>query len=165
MAFIIEDGTDVTGANSWIDVSFADNYFADRAIVAWSGDDTTIKQPALIRAADYVHNRFGSRWIQVLEDQVDPELLYTFNGTIPKLLKYAQCEYALRALSIVLAPDPILDANGNAIVLTMKQLGPLEKKFELVGNPKSRPPLLRDYPAADMLLVTLIIPGGGRTYR
>ena len=79
-------------------------------------------------------------------------------------LKKAIAEYALRALTTVLAPDPIVDSNGLITVLTKKQLGPLQKQYDYVGNPKATPSLLRNYPAADMLL-TGLVSGGARTMR
>lgn len=164
MAFTVEDGTGVADANTWTDIPFADEYFAERGNIAWAGVDAK-KQAALINSGDYIHARFGSRWKQVLEDQVDPAVLYTFNGTIPVLLKRAQCEYALRALTAKLLPDPVVDANGLVTVVKEKTLGPLTKKYELFGNPMGQAPLMRDYPAADILLVTLINPISGRTYR
>lgn len=164
MAFTVEDGTGVTDANSWTDVAFADAYFADRAITAWTGSNS-VKEAALIRAADYIHTRFGANWIFVDPDEVDPNVLYTFGGTIPVLLKKAQSEYAVRALTTVLAPDPEVDASGVQTVVIQKVLGPLEKKFQRVGNPMSAPPLLRNYPAADLLLASLVNPASGRTYR
>ncbi len=164
MPFTVETGAGVPDANSWIDVAFADNYFSERSITTWTGS-STVKQAALIKAADYIHNRFGSRWITVGEDAVEADKLYTFNGTIPVMLKRAQSEYAVRALSAPLAPDPIVDENGMTLVVTAKTLGPLEKKFKPVGNGDSTAPLLRSYPAADMLLTTLLNPASGRTYR
>lgn len=163
MAFTVEDGTGVTDANTWTPVLFADEYFAERGNVAWSGLDA-VKQVALVKAADYIHARFGANWIVVGEDPVTAESLYTFNGTIPKLLKRAQCEYALRALTSPLAPDPSVDENGIALVVTQKVLGPLEKKFQRIGTGNS-PPMFRSYPAADMLLTTLLNPATGRSYR
>lgn len=164
MTFTVEDGTGVTDANSWADIAFIDAYFADRGIATWTGDETTIKEPAAIRATDYVHTRFGRSWIPVNGDEVDPDVLYTFDGTIPVNLKKAIAEYSLRALSATLAPDPTVDANGLVTVLTKKQLGPLQKQYDLVGNPKATPALLRNYPAADMLLASLVS-GGARTMR
>jgi hypothetical protein len=162
MAFTVEDGTGVTDANTWTTIVFADTYFAERGNVAWSGIDS-VKEIALIKAADYIHARFGANWIYVDPDEVDPEVLYTFGGTIPVKLKRAQCEYAVRALTAVLAPDPSVDENGVTLVVTQKVLGPLEKKFTALGSGSA--PLLRSYPAADMLLTTLLNPSSGRTYR
>jgi hypothetical protein len=164
MPFTVETGAGVPDANTWTDDVFADNYFLERGIASWAGV-LSVKQVALIKATDYIHSRFGARWIPVGEDGVETDKLYTFNGTIPILLKRAQCEYALRALTAPLAPDPVVDENGMTLVVTAKTLGPLEKKFKVVGNGDSAAPLLRSYPAADMLLTTLLNPASGRTYR
>ena len=164
MAFTLEDGTGVADANTWTSVLFADTYFAERGIVAWAGVDA-VKEVALIQAADYIHGRFGMRWLPVGEQEVTAEALYTFGGTIPVQLKRAQCQYAVRALTAKLMPDPVVDENGITLVVTQKVLGPLEKKLQRVGNPMGNPQLLRNYPEADILLSSLLIPSSGRAYR
>ena len=163
MAFTVEDGTGVEDANSWVPVDYANSYFTERGITTWTGADG-VKEKALVRATDYVHVRFGRHWIPVGSDEVDPEVLYTFNETIPVNLKKAVSEYALRALTATLAPDPTVDDNGLVTVVTKKQLGPLQKQYAVIGNQEARPSLLRAYPAADMLLAGLIA-GGSRTMR
>ena len=65
MTYTVEDGTGVTDANSWATISFINAYFTDRGIATWTGNQTTIKEPAAIRATDYVHKRFGRSWIPV----------------------------------------------------------------------------------------------------
>lgn len=165
MAFTVEDGTLVADANSYTTVDFADSYFTDRQVTGWTGADA-VKEAALIRATDYVEQRFGQRFIgyQVDADQALswPRYADDYEETeIPVKLQRAVCEYALRALTATLAPDPTLSTEGATVVTTSKKLGPLEKHFEVIHGPQ----LLKSYPAADMLLQPLLIPASGRTYR
>lgn len=138
--------------NSYADVEFANSYFADRNNAAWTGTDTA-KQGALVQATDYIQGRFSRRFS-------DETLEAT---SIPSDLQKATAEYALRALTGQLAPDPTVDASGVGVVKTRKKLGPLETEFQIVGS--GRVSTFRSYPAADLLIVGLLNTGGNRVYR
>jgi hypothetical protein len=58
MAFIVEDGTGVTDANSYATLAEYKDYFADRAIDVTSESDADI-QGRLVRAADYNDDSFN----------------------------------------------------------------------------------------------------------
>lgn len=168
MAFTVEDGTGVAGANSYVTLEFANDYFTERAVTAWTGADG-VKQSALIRATDYIEGRFGARFIgtpttdtQGLHFPVSDVSDYA-EDEIPIKLKRAQCEYALRALTAELAPDPTVDESGVSVVTVKSKLGPLEEAFQVVGS--GVPQLVRAYPAADMLLTGLLGPAVTRVYR
>ena len=60
MAFIPEDGTGSATATSYIDVAYADEYFTDRTVTAWSSLTNPAKQAALIAATDYIDFRCGN---------------------------------------------------------------------------------------------------------
>lgn len=126
MAFTLEDGTSVIGANAYVDTAYVDEYCADRAYTAWAtnqdelGAQTAVtvqeKQAAIIRACDHMDKLYGTLyrgraassdqglgWPR-LEAYDDNDVLYT---GIPDRLKKATSEYALRALLYgVLTPDP-----------------------------------------------------------
>lgn len=149
MAFIAEDGTGLANANSLATVEYADTYFGDRAITAWTGM-TSAKQAALIKATDYIESRFARRF---KEDKLVETQALSFPRTcydMPDNVKRATCEYALRALKTDLAPDPTTDASGLRVASTTKVLGPLTKTTTYQNG---SPDLLRAYPAADMLLL------------
>jgi Putative DnaT-like ssDNA binding protein len=162
MAFVVEDGTAKSDANSYVAIAEADGYFSDRGIIAWTGADA-VKQAVLVKATDYIEGRFGQRFIgskktttQALswprEDACD------FADTeIPVKLRYACCEYALRALTAELAPDIKVDASGLTVVETKKMVGPIEADYAIPrAGLGSTPMLFRPYPAADMLLRGLV---------
>lgn len=121
MAFLVEDGSGVPLANSYITEAYADTHHADRGNDAWSDFISPEQLAALIRASEYIDKRFGNRFRgirktkgQGLEwprhDAFDNDgFLLSGVDDLPRQLEKATAEYALRALICgVLAPDPIL---------------------------------------------------------
>jgi hypothetical protein len=121
MAFTLETGAGVTGANAYISVAYATTHHTDRGNTAWDDFDTTEHQAAIIRASEYIDKRFGLRFVglrklkaQGLEwprlDAFDADgFLLNSEDDVPRQIEKATAEYALRALIYgVLAPDPIL---------------------------------------------------------
>lgn len=118
MAFTIEDGSGVTGANAYILVAFFRTHHTDRANTAHTDFTDTDVQAGIIRASEYVDKRFGIRFIGLREnlrqglewpriDAFDRDGFHIDN--LPPNLEKAVAEYTLRALICgVLAPDPIL---------------------------------------------------------
>lgn len=165
MAFVVEDGTGLPGANSYAAVAYADAYFLERNQSAWTGTPTQ-KEAALILATDYIEGRFWSRFagVQLTETQ---SLSWPRTGTayasdaIPTPLVKATCEYALRALTSPLAPDMAADASGVVMVTTKQEVGgavTIERE-PITSGMGSTPMLFRPYPAADMLIARLLMTG------
>jgi hypothetical protein len=168
MAFLVEDGTGVTGANSYASVAFADAYFEERDNAVWAaivedGD----KEGYLIRATDYIENVFGRRFLgeMVATDQALSWPRYYASpyasDSIPLRLQKATAEYALRAIDGPLMPDPTVDASGFSVVKTKQVVGPIEREFRLAGSGRAQ--LVRSYPGADALIAPLLAPGTGGT--
>ena len=173
MAFTVEDGTGIEDANAYITTAWADDYFADRGEAAWTGSDT-VKQQAIVKATDYIETRWGASF------RGEPEFPDTPQGLsfprlyltdrygravegIPTDLKKATAEYALRALSAALMPDPSINATG-VVVGTREKVGPIETETSYSGFLQNA--VLRAYPAADRLLSPYLVGGGrGRVYR
>lgn len=160
MAFVAEDGTGLEDANSFCSVAFADSYFADRGVTTWTGT-TSVKQTALVRATDYISNRWAGRFLQdpFSEEQALPFPWEACDGTaeaLPAKLLKATAEYALRALSAELAPDPTVDDAGVQVVEKTEKVGPLEEttKYQVGGKQAQ----FRPYPAADVLMRGLVRP-------
>jgi hypothetical protein len=155
MAFVVEDGTVVADANSLCDVEFADEYFSDRAVVAWTGSDS-IKESALIRATDYIETRFGLRFKGSIADEEQtlswPRLYVDADDIVPTAIKKATAEYALRALTAELAPDPDIDSSGRAIASKSEKVGPISETTTYATSFGLVPFLFKPYPAADALL-------------
>lgn len=160
MSFVVETGTGVANANAYIAVATADAYFADRGITTWVGD-TTVKQGAIVRATDYIDMRFSSLFIglklttaQALAwprvDSTNPD----FPVGVPVQVQRACAEYALRALSGTLAPDPETDSTGRAVIMKSNKIGPITETVQYVPQTGYTP--FKPYPAADVLLRPLI---------
>lgn len=62
MALIVEDGTGLPDAESYISVADADAYFAARSNAAWAALAAPAKEAALRKAADYIGAVYGERW-------------------------------------------------------------------------------------------------------
>ena len=129
---VVEDGSVVANANAYISVADSDAYFDDRGNVAWTEAADDAKASALIRAADFMVQRYRSRWkgVRKSSDQtldwprsvvIREEVLDTANYVLPELdqldsyiiennvvpedIRRANAELAVRALASELSPD------------------------------------------------------------
>lgn len=180
MAFLAEDGTGVSGANSYVAVAFVDAYALERGFTAWTGADS-VKEEAAIRATDHIERIHGGAFrgfksteAQGLEwprhDALDNNDF--FLREIPKQLQQATSEYAIRALLIgILTPDPpplyprqdltageALNSPGDPsgfVTLSRDKVGPLETERRYDTK---RAGELDSYPAADNMLIPLLMP-------
>jgi hypothetical protein len=161
VAFVAEDGTGLADANALCDVAYADAYFADRNITAWTGADSA-KQAALIKATDYIETRWSSRFrgYVLSEDQAlsFPRTGINHDGEVPHAIRKATAEYALRALGgTALAPDPSAASVGGAVISTRKVVGPIETETKYSSG--ATPSLFQPYPMADELVRKLLRTG------
>lgn len=163
MAFLVEDGTGIAGATAYADIAFCDEYHADRGNDAWTAADA-MKQAAILKATDHVERLYSRRWIGCRGSEGQglswPRLYaydhdgYLLEG-VPEALKRAVAEYALRALSATLIPDP--SATVGEVASETKRVGPIEKTVEY----RIRSSRIPRYPAADLLLRPLLSSSGG----
>lgn len=162
MAFTPEDGTGLAGANSFVDVAYADAYFTLHGNAAWAGTDAE-KQAWLVQATRYITTAFGSRLTCYTLLNADQALPFpTVETEMPAAVQEATCEYAVRAKVAPLMPDPVVDATGFSVVTTKKKVGPIEKEFSIAGG-SSQPALYRSYPYPDSLMRSLLCLGTGGT--
>lgn len=119
MAFIVETGSIVAGATSYLSVADLDSYWSDRGVTLSETDAQ--KEAALIIATQYVdlnNNWKGSivsetqprDWPRV--DVYDDEGRGIRSDEIPFQLKNAVAEYAKRQLSADIQPDVNPDVGG-----------------------------------------------------
>lgn len=105
MALIVENGTQVPQANTYIDIAFADQYHATYGNEDWAGGDTD-KERALVVAAQALDLLYGSKYVSFPLASTQALLWprYPFTDTwgntrlssvIPVELKRAQAEIAL----------------------------------------------------------------------
>jgi hypothetical protein len=62
MTIIVEDGTGLSTAETYISVADADTYFSNRANTTWSALTTANKEASLRKAADYLLQVYRLRW-------------------------------------------------------------------------------------------------------
>lgn len=138
-------------ANSYASVEYADGYFADRGVTAWSSAPTPARQGALVRATDYVRAFFEPRFDPALVDPV----------ALPDSLLRAVCLYALAELTSTgsLAPNA---PDSPTTVVTKDKVGPLETTYTVVGTTPA-PGTRKAFPVADALIAGLLLPVQGLT--
>lgn len=117
MTLIVEDGTGLADAESYISVVYADDYHAKFSNSPdWAGADLASKERALRLATQFTDLRYGARFRgvrksidQALEwprvEAADSPLVFLLESSLPVKLKQATAEAALRALSEDLMPD------------------------------------------------------------
>lgn len=58
MAFVPEDGTGLSTANSYITLAYAETYHDDRGNTSWASATSSTQQAACIKATDYIQSNF-----------------------------------------------------------------------------------------------------------
>jgi len=156
MAFILQDDTGtVVGANAY--GSYADfvTYHTDRGNTLGSYDQVHIER-AIVQATDYIDTRFNYIGRKRNQDQAtewprndawDKNRFYI--SDIPQAVKEACFEYAFRALSGELNPDPDRESTGATIASKSEKVGPISESVEYTGGGRFTMPT---YPLADSKL-------------
>lgn len=166
--FVVEDGSRLADANTFASVEFADSYFVNLGNpVGWSSASTLTKQNGLRQAAEYLQNVYGSRWrgTQATSTQglpwprvgvTDGDTGYVYTSVvIPRSLKQAACEVALRvAAGVTLRPD-IDPGDGNITSSTMS-VGGISITEDFVGAATTAPV----FPVVKQLLRSLLTDAG-----
>lgn len=162
MAFLVEDGTGLSGSNAYITTAEFAAYHTDRSNLYMATDDQI--KSAIVRASDYIDQvwRFigcrdkdtqGLEWPRV-------DAYYPSGDTIvgvPVEVKEACAEYAYRSLTSKLSPDPVYESSGGYLVSKTTKVGPVatSKTFGRDGSQKT----FRSYPTADSKIRDLVING------
>jgi len=137
---IVEDGTGVANANTYVDLAYLQNYADNRGLTLPTSD--TDKEIFLLRAMDYLEGRRdefqGSKavvdqslqWPRV---DVSIDCVELAVDTIPEELKRAQCQLVVEQQSRTkLYPTPRTSSVEGLV--TQKTVGPLTKKFAFDGK-------------------------------
>lgn len=160
MAFVVEDGTGLATANSYLSVADADSYHDDRGNAVWAAYPTSDKQAALVRATDYIDTRYGPIFKGTQEFAETPQALefprsniYDRYGRlvegIPTKLEKAVAELALKTIDgTELFLTPTVDESGQVVRERKEKIGPLEFTDKLSGVVETT----RYFPEADRLL-------------
>lgn len=99
---VVENGTGMNNANSYVSLEYADDYFSVRSEDKWETLDISDKEVVLIKATDYIDNVFiwTGRKVKPSQSLRFPRIkLYDYEGNeiegVPNCLKDAVCECAL----------------------------------------------------------------------
>lgn len=170
MAFVVEDGTGVSGANSYATDAELTAHFTDRGRDL-SGFSQAQIEAALVRATDYLETNFTYVGVRETKDQglSWPRVVNFPNrddfdfDRVPDPLKRALYEYTLEALygelypSGQLAAPSVSPGTGGAILSApMKRartrIGQMEEEVEYNVRAGASTGELRPIPKADNLL-------------
>jgi hypothetical protein len=159
----VEDGTGIEDANAYASRAFVTEYHRLNGNAAWAAADEDAQVRSIIQATTYIDQRWtfiGQRVFveQTLDwprlDAVDRDGIdWYVKEELPLVLRRATAEYALRALSVSLAPDPTIDVDdaGRFVTMRYERVGPLidERRY----SDRRAISYLRPIPAADRMLV------------
>lgn len=162
MSLIVETGSGLSTAVSYISLADADAYIADHGnSAAWSAAADADKEQYLRLATQYIDLQFGNRFkgVKTARDNAlcwprygatDSDGYPYDSNEIPLYVKYATVEAAL----MVLAGDDLLGvlANPGIIESESKKIGPLEKSVTYVGGKAP----VKSYPRIKALLRPVI---------
>lgn len=151
MPLIVEDGTGLAGAESYVSLLDADDYHGRRANAAWMTASETAREAALLNATAYIDATYAFSGSPRLTTQSLAWPRAFFTG-LPPNLRVATMELALRALDGPLLPD--VKASTTTGQLIQQTIGPITEKYAAGGvTVTSSGPR---YPLIDRLLAPLI---------
>ena len=164
---VIEDGTMVTDANSYISSAFADTWHANHGNVAWAAIATQdLKEQAILRAMNILESKYlgvwkGWRynvtqalsWPRIYVQRVDTPQnfpMYWPPSVLPTILLNTVAELALRANEYELVPD-------------LERRVDTEKLAGMEIDYNKFTPQTKRYPLIDLMLAPLLtyVPSSG----
>lgn len=134
MALIVEDGTIVDNADSYVDEADLTAYAAKRGITLPTGNDLTV---LAIKAMDYIESlepRFKGTRVESDQPLSWPRKGVVINGffvdedTIPKQLIDLQCQLVIDGMTVNLQP------NGTGRVVKRQKVDVIETEYEILGD-------------------------------
>jgi hypothetical protein len=166
MALVVEDGTGLSNADSYLSEADADTYHTDHGNpTKWSNATTAQKEEALRLATQYLDATYNGRWRgrrNLIDQALDwPRLdVYDRDGfllpsdELPAALEHATAEMALRYRELGSSLIPDLSEPGD-IRRERVRVGTIEEDIEYIGG-KSQ---MVTYRIVDGLLRDLITAG------
>lgn len=157
---VVEDGTCVVGANSYVDLEFASYYLANRNKTDWLELTDDEKLASLVSATVYVDNKFNWKGRRKFEKQelcfprveIKDDDGFVVAG-IPERLKKAVCEAAYLGWETELYET--VDTNGNIKRKKTRQKVDVledEQETEYFENTKKEADYLSSYDILNSLL-------------
>lgn len=154
MALVVEDGSGLANAESYIAVADADARHSALGNTAWAGFDTTTKEQLLRQATEYMLQAYRDRWqgyrqttTQALDwprnSVIVDEFVEVSATIVPTPVKNACADLALRASSADLAEDL---TRG----VIRSKVGPIETEYDRASPQGTR------YRAVEMALAPFL---------
>ena len=160
---VVEDGTGVPTANTYVTLSDATAYHTLRGNEIWTDADENDQCIALIRATQYIDERWVFKSV-VFDDaqalQFPREVLYNRNGKdvreiVPLEIMHATYEYALEALGdgsglVSLTPTPD-QSDPRSVTYLREKVGSLESetRYDVSYGLLTQ----KAYPTADRIII------------
>ena len=157
MALIVETGSVVTGAESYISLADALTYHANRGNAAWAAlSPATIREQCLRKATAYMVGQYRRRWagyryissqeldwprsfVPLPDEYFGGVVAYVSNNSVPVEVQYACAELALKAST----GDLLVDQSQQAI---RKKVEGIEIDYDKYS------PQAKRYPAIEAML-------------
>lgn len=166
MALIVEDGSGLANADSYLSVADADTYHtAHGNPAAWSGASTAAKESALQLATQYLDAVYGTRWdgqrinsTMSLDwprfSVVDPDGFLLPSNAVPRQVKDACAYLALQNVNgDTLVPDT---AAGGNVSSESVSVGPISTSTTYSGDKSG----VKTYRLVDLLIAEIALGGG-----
>tara|TARA_R110000824_G_scaffold20947_9_gene78611 strand:+ start:1947 stop:2495 length:549 start_codon:yes stop_codon:yes gene_type:complete len=177
MAFIVEDGTGKSNANSYLTTADADSYIEDytRNNSTWSGSSTAQKQGYIKEATQSLDLIWGGRFVGVKLDVNQALSFPRFGGydregyqlatdVVPKLIKSATAELAFKHALIGGADETTGDSSK--MIPDIEDGGMISEESVSVGSIKSSTKYeggkreTKWYRKVELILRSLLVPRG-----
>ena len=156
MAFVVEDGSGMSSATSYISVADADSFATEVGLTSWTGTNGA-KETALIKAQRFLTQLYRGQWkgeriasTQALDwprnGVYDADGYLLTSTTVPSAVKEAQVELAVRALTAGLISDVATTDAG--IASEASSVGGVSYSVTFTGSKATQ----AQYPVVNLLL-------------
>lgn len=159
MALTVEDGTVVSGADSYLTLAELRAFATKRGVTLTTVDaDLEVMSHKAIDYLEAYRDRYKgtkvdeAQPLQFPRDNVYVDGIEVGGDTIPDVLKNAQAQ-----LVVELSAGSELTTNGDGRVVVRDKLGPIEQSFAVGGSGAPQPV----FPAVNRWLAPLLDAGGG----
>lgn len=158
MAFTVEDGTGVAGANAYCTVAFYKAHQKDRGVAVTQGGGEI--EVAIVKATTYMESRW--RFVGVRKTAAQGAHFPASHGfywdgrvvpndEVPIEVQESCADYTLIALTEELAPAPTFDDSNAIITKRREKAAVVEEEYEFGGG--GTPRTFRKYPIPDRRLM------------